>query len=326
MTNAILKQFLSPTAQCVAVLIMSRLLVNAAHAWFSAHWISAGVDCGLLFGSSSCQRSPITAGVRFWSNTYLCYGFCPFTGVSPTGVSPTAYRSPNAPPSTFSPRILPLDPIKIYHPYSSTISASTVPLDVLTKALDVSQGLVDQNKNLLAQNKDLHLKVEQTLGRAHQLELSTRTTNDLYLDATDSRNIRGALELIARFISGKNNKPPSTQSELDKLIGSKDVHAAVFQAKLACICKTHNLIVQDANNCLKKLYHAFSKDKHGSEPVVTIRSRELKSPSERAVLGALFETFQIDYQVVDLHGQPLVQSPYQCSCIDYVSCAKAGRT
>ena len=149
---------------------------------------------------------------------------------------------------------------------------------------------------------------------------------NLLLQARDCRNIRGALALAGQKLhiansSGRSSRgSPSTQVMLNALESD-----AAFMSRLQCLCRQHQLQLSDVLTCLRHLYYTSSKDKHGSEAHVFIREAEIKSPSERAALAAVFEWCSIRYLVVDARGWELLASPYSCStCMPGEGCCSPG--
>ena len=154
-----------------------------------------------------------------------------------------------------------------------------------------------------------------SLREKYALELEATTLRqqlasaaDKYLELTNSRNVRGALEYAASIISPKLG----TDKALKELRTNTD-YSEKFEYKLKFIAEEHGLRQKDILQCFDQLYHTYSKAMHGSEKHVYIRQADAP-PTESAAVALVFEVVGVPYRVVTKDGVELMESPYRCSC------------
>ncbi|KAG5179967.1 hypothetical protein JKP88DRAFT_325475 [Tribonema minus] len=167
--------------------------------------------------------------------------------------------------------------------------------------------LKDKEKQALYDLKDKEkqalndLRVHERVAAQKQVDGLTaklEAMTGVVLAEQESRNIRGALELVASMKHAKPHvKMPAKQMLLNQLLQDEDWN----QVATAC-ARENNVEMEHGEKCFKMIYHTFAKDKHGSEAEVFIRLAEVKAPAERVGLFATFTLYYIDYVVVDFHG------------------------
>src|SRR5437660_12887803 len=67
-------------------------------------------------------------------------------------------------------------------------------------------------------------------------------------------------------------------------------------------CEDNHLRYDDAQRCIKGLYHSASKDFHGHEQLIVIDSRSW-SINEVLVLGVIFRHFNIPFEYCNSDGK-----------------------
>jgi hypothetical protein len=81
---------------------------------------------------------------------------------------------------------------------------------------------------------------------------------------------------------------------------------------------------RDALQCLDNLYHALSKDFHGTGDDVVVREADWRAETERLALCALLEAYAVEYAYFDAAGERLRPSPYALSPGDLAALTRSG--
>ncbi|GIL66733.1 hypothetical protein Vafri_20211, partial [Volvox africanus] len=151
---------------------------------------------------------------------------------------------------------------------------------VLRQSLEEKINLMEEKVNLMVENI--------------QLKSELKAANYRLLGLLGKRNLRGAVEFIAAsHLTKPSNQWAGVQVKLNDLLRDK-----AFKVMLKNIGQAQNLRELDMKGCFTNIYHTLSKDMHGSLPDLVICSTDF-SPSEVAILVALFEMFSIQYEMRD---------------------------
>lgn len=134
-----------------------------------------------------------------------------------------------------------------------------------------------------------------------------KESNTKYLIARDKLNVRGALEFCRASFSKR--------TQLLQSVNVKDIDATLlkmyseqpFHGKLLQAMKDNNLREEDVKRSFGGLYHAASKDQHGTNTSTTqVQIRQDSwANTEQFSLAAIFTDYTIAYKIVDKNDEEI---------------------
>jgi hypothetical protein len=135
--------------------------------------------------------------------------------------------------------------------------------------------------------------------RSVWLQTQLVNANDEVLELKGRRNVRGAVEYVAKSLTG---------CQVDDGIATR-LMTLQYDGRFVTTLRAHadrlNVELPRALDCMRSIYDRMCQDMHGSEETVYLRYADITAPAQRAVLHAIFDYGAIKYRVVDERGNVL---------------------
>jgi hypothetical protein len=165
--------------------------------------------------------------------------------------------------------------------------------------MDLWNMVVAKDRQLQAMTERLNAKTDQLehlIARSGRTDWALHNANDMVLALQGQRNMRGAVEYVARSVTGCRAEDGITTRLMTLQF---DV---TFTEKLKAHAKRFNVELPRAFDCMRTIYDRMCQDMHGSEETVYLRYADVTAPAQRAVLHAIFDYGAIKYSVIDERG------------------------
>jgi hypothetical protein len=146
----------------------------------------------------------------------------------------------------------------------------------------------------------LHRQVIDAIPKITHFQLQCRKFSSMVFANEASRNVRGALEWMARMIH-RDNVPdpkhgfPGVQAVLDKYV----LTDAVFQSQLDVLSRKYHTDDATMKRRFKAIFDTVSKEHHGSDVTLCVPHSKFPCQGDRLILCAIFEYYGFPYEVLD---------------------------